>query len=70
VQLTLKRNGPWGADGAAHDITGTPQRLVSVTIRSGEIIDAISFTYVDEDGEVRSSGRWGGPGGKDQATVI
>jgi hypothetical protein len=53
----LKRNGPWGTNvGTPRDITQTPQRLLSVRVRSGSILNAISFTYVEEDGEVHESG--------------
>jgi hypothetical protein len=70
MQITIKQNGPWGGVGDFHYITVVPQRLVSVTVRSDTVLHAISFTYVDENGEIHSSGLWGGSGGIEQETVI
>lgn len=37
--------GLWGGKaGSAQDITESPKRLQSITIRSGDVIDAFQFT--------------------------
>ncbi len=36
---------------------------MSVTIRSGDVIDSIEFSYADHDGSEQVVGPWGGPGG-------
>lgn len=56
--------GHWGGNGGSpRDISQTPSRLIGVNIRSGNAIDAISFTYVNSKGENHSSNTWGGTGG-------
>ncbi|KAF6998898.1 hypothetical protein CFC21_014980 [Triticum aestivum] len=58
--------GPWGTQGTnKHDIQDKPARLYSVEIRYGSLIDAISFSYIDQSGQFRTAGRWGGGGGKE-----
>uniref|UniRef100_A0A452XI39 Jacalin-type lectin domain-containing protein n=1 Tax=Aegilops tauschii subsp. strangulata TaxID=200361 RepID=A0A452XI39_AEGTS len=42
--------GPWGGNsGSERDVQPKPTRMVSVTVSSGAIIDAIAFTYVGTD---------------------
>jgi hypothetical protein len=50
---------------AAKDVVEPPKRLESITIRSGAVIDAIEFSYVDQAGQKRTAGPWGGAGGPD-----
>jgi len=58
--------GPWGTQGTnTHDIQDKPTRLDSVTIRHGDAIDAISFSYIDQSDQLRTAGRWGGSGGSE-----
>ncbi|CAL4991678.1 unnamed protein product [Urochloa decumbens] len=60
----LAKFGPWGGDGVrSHDIVVAPHRLESVTICSCFVIDSLAFSYIDRNGQCRTSGRWGGPGG-------
>jgi hypothetical protein len=64
----LVKIGPWGGRGG-HErdivVTGVaPHRLESVVIRCEAAVDAISFTYAGIDGTSRSTGRWGGSGGR------
>uniref|UniRef100_A0ACD5U0W6 Uncharacterized protein n=1 Tax=Avena sativa TaxID=4498 RepID=A0ACD5U0W6_AVESA len=47
-----------GSVGKAVDIIGKPQRL-----RSGYVIDSISFSYTDEAGVKQTAGPWGGGNG-------
>ena len=62
--------GTWGGDGGvAHDITVAPQRLESITIRNGKVIDSIAFSYRDRDKQLHTAGPWGGTGGTDERTV-
>jgi len=62
--------GTWGAaGGSTHDITVAPQRLESITIRSGKIIDCISFSYRDREKQQHTAGPWGGKGGTDENTI-
>ncbi|XP_037432075.1 horcolin [Triticum dicoccoides] len=57
--------GPWGGNGGSErDVQPKPTRMVSVTVSSGAIVDAIAFTYVGTDNAEHSSGiKWGGTGG-------
>jgi hypothetical protein len=57
-----------GSGGSAQDITVEPKRLQSITIRSGAVIDSIGFSFLDNAGNSRSAGPWGGTGG--QAQVV
>lgn len=61
---SLVKIGTWGgAGGSARDITAAPpQRLQSVTIRWGKVIDWIAFSYLDGDGKPHTAGPWGGNG--------
>jgi hypothetical protein len=45
------------------DIAEAPRRLESITVNSGSVVDSIAFSYLDNSGQKRSAGRWGGPGG-------
>jgi len=51
----------------AHDMDKKPEPhlLQSITIRCGEVIDSIAFSYVDHSGNPQTIGPWGGPGGTD-----
>lgn len=64
-----KRNGPWGARGAAKDISAAPRRLESITIVSGSAIDSLKFSYTSEDGQSHTYGPWGGKGGYEEETI-
>ncbi|CAN6329328.1 unnamed protein product [Urochloa humidicola] len=58
--------GPFGSTSHAEgnrDITVTPLRLESITIRYGKVLDAIAFTYKDSNGLEHTTGQWGGNGG-------
>ncbi|CAL4984556.1 unnamed protein product [Urochloa decumbens] len=57
--------GPWGTDGwgQPYDIKDTPVRLVdSITVRHGDVVDAIEFSYIDQAG-VKHNEKMGGDGG-------
>jgi hypothetical protein len=42
MQSSVLKLRTWGGDGGvAHDITVAPQRLESITIRNGKVIDSI-----------------------------
>uniref|UniRef100_A0A0E0MFL3 Jacalin-type lectin domain-containing protein n=1 Tax=Oryza punctata TaxID=4537 RepID=A0A0E0MFL3_ORYPU len=63
-ELYLKKIGPWGGNGrVTFNIKVAPQRLESVTICSGTIIDALAFSYFDSDGKRYKTPIWGGVGG-------
>uniref|UniRef100_A0A0E0A719 Jacalin-type lectin domain-containing protein n=1 Tax=Oryza glumipatula TaxID=40148 RepID=A0A0E0A719_9ORYZ len=65
----LVKIGQWGGyGGSAQDITVTPIKLTGMTIRSGNAIDSISFSYSGIDGQEHVVGPWGGNGG--HATTI
>ncbi|KQJ95910.1 horcolin isoform X1 [Brachypodium distachyon] len=52
--------GPWGGPGGdEQNVQVMPGRLASVTIHSGDTIDAISFTYIGTDYVPYSAGPWG-----------
>ena len=65
MQAGLVKIGTWGAGdhGSAYDITVAPQRLESISLRYGKIIDCIAFSYRDRDGKLHAAGPWGGAGG-------
>ena len=55
--------GPWGADGGtAFDITELPRSLQTMTIRCGDVINSIGFSYTDQAGQKKIAGPWGGDG--------
>lgn len=54
----------WGGNaGSAFDVPEPPVSLQSVTVRHGDVIDSIAFTYTDKDGQTKTAGPWGGDGG-------
>jgi len=54
----------WGGHGGSpKDIIEPPKRLESITVKSGVVIDSITFTYIDETGKKHTAGPWGGSGG-------
>ena len=63
-QAGLAKFGPWGGDeGRNHDIDVAPHRLISVTICSCFVINSLAFSYIDRNGQYRTSDKWGGRGG-------
>ncbi|KAL6851968.1 hypothetical protein ACP4OV_020153 [Aristida adscensionis] len=63
--------GPWGGSGGTDfDVTKPPHRLVSVTIRSGDYIDALGFSYVDQAGDKHDIAPWGGSGGRPDTILL
>jgi len=59
-----------GNGGNVVDVEDKLQRLLSVTIRHGDVIDSISFSYVDEVGKTHTSSPWGGNGGLSETIKI
>ncbi|KAF6992633.1 hypothetical protein CFC21_009611 [Triticum aestivum] len=63
AQTPVTKMGPWGADGGtAFDITELPRSLQTVTIRCGDVINSIGFSYTDQAGQKKIAGPWGGDG--------
>ncbi|CAD6269111.1 unnamed protein product [Miscanthus lutarioriparius] len=63
-EILADKMGPWGGNGGvAWDIKVASCHLESVTICSGTIIDAISFSYRDGNGRQHTTQYWGGTGG-------
>ncbi|PUZ63318.1 hypothetical protein GQ55_3G058400 [Panicum hallii var. hallii] len=63
--------GAWGGDGhggTEFDVTEPPRRLESMTVRAGNSVDSIGFSYADEEGQKHGVGPFGGTGG--QLTTI
>ncbi|PVH61561.1 hypothetical protein PAHAL_3G061100 [Panicum hallii] len=61
----------WGGDGhggTEFDVTEPPKRLESMTVRAGNSVDSIGFSYADEEGQKHGVGPFGGTGG--QLTTI
>jgi ABC-type long-subunit fatty acid transport system fused permease/ATPase subunit len=52
-----------GTGGDAFVISEQPKRMESVTIRSGDVIDSLAFSYIDQAGNKQSAGPWGDNGG-------
>jgi hypothetical protein len=64
MQIPATKVGLWGGnEGIVKDIPDAPKRLESITIISNYSIDSMEFTYIDQSGQKRVAGRWGGPGG-------
>ncbi|CAL4979928.1 unnamed protein product [Urochloa decumbens] len=62
-KATLAKIGQWGGvGGGPRDIEVAPQRLESLTIRSGEVIYSLEFSYSDHSGQQHTAGPWGGHG--------
>jgi hypothetical protein len=52
--------GQWGASGGTlREMQGKSQRLERVTIRHSISVESISFSYFNEDGQIRTEGPWG-----------
>ncbi|XP_062182481.1 cysteine-rich receptor-like protein kinase 44 [Phragmites australis] len=71
VSPLVVKLGMWGGnDGSFHDLSVMPRRLVSVTIRCGEAIDSIMFSYIGADLNEHMAGPWGGPYGEQPRKII
>ncbi|OQU88821.1 hypothetical protein SORBI_3002G100832 [Sorghum bicolor] len=54
------KKGPWGGNGGSlWEMEGKSQRLENVTIYHIGAVEGIQFSYVDEDGQIRTTGTWG-----------
>jgi len=54
------KSEPWGGTGGtARDIDEKPWRLTSITVSYKGLIDAFSFSYIDQAGKKQSVGPWG-----------
>lgn len=69
--------GPWGKiSGEFLDVPKTPERLETVTIRSGVVVDSLAFSFVDQAGGQHTVSPWGDHEGMtktrwvDPATII
>jgi hypothetical protein len=52
--------GPWGfIGGGLREMQGKSRRLESVTIRSNNVVERMSFSYINEDGQIGTVGPWG-----------
>ncbi|XP_037419350.1 putative receptor-like protein kinase At4g00960 [Triticum dicoccoides] len=69
---TPTKVGSWGGlnIGTMHDIDDIPQRLRSMTIRSGDCIDTLSFSYINQAGKIITAGPWGGGRGRGHPTIV
>ncbi|GJN40886.1 hypothetical protein PR202_gn00301 [Eleusine coracana subsp. coracana] len=66
LQSSVAKIGLFGStSGDNCDITVAPLRLETITVHSGDVIDALSFTYKDHDKQVQTAGPWGGSGGSE-----
>jgi len=63
--LPVVKLGMWGGnEGRYHDLSVMPRRLLTMTVRCGEAIDSIEFSYIGVDLKEHVSGRWGGTYGE------
>uniref|UniRef100_A0ACD6A8R6 Uncharacterized protein n=1 Tax=Avena sativa TaxID=4498 RepID=A0ACD6A8R6_AVESA len=53
--------GPWGNGAGLREMVGKSRRLESMTIRHHDGVERLSFSYVTEDGQIRTAGPWGSP---------
>ncbi|KAF8700238.1 hypothetical protein HU200_034618 [Digitaria exilis] len=61
--------GPWGGNGGnAYEIQDgeLPQHLESLSIYAENFIQSIAFSYIDQTGQKRTVGPWGGDDGKSE----
>lgn len=67
------KDGPWGGDGqneVDYRRGEEPRRLLSVTIQSGFVVDALQYKYIDQAGLEHTVGRLDGAGGhKEEITL-
>ncbi|EAZ15205.1 hypothetical protein OsJ_30623 [Oryza sativa Japonica Group] len=47
------------------DIAVAPLRLESITVKHGEVVDCLSFSYRDREKLPHTAGPWGGRGGQE-----
>lgn len=65
MQGAAAKIGAWGGGGGTEfDVTEPPMRLESMTIRAGDSVDSVGFSYVDETGHKHTVGPFGGTGGQ------
>ncbi|XP_003561042.2 uncharacterized protein LOC100843926 [Brachypodium distachyon] len=65
------KEGPLGGNGGnAFDIPNPPQRIESVTIRRGDVIDSFAYSYIDQAGKRQTAGPWGGNGGNPGESIL
>lgn len=62
--------GPWGMGRGSQltencDIAVAPLRLESITVKHGEVVDCLSFSYRDREKLPHTAGPWGGRGGQE-----
>jgi hypothetical protein len=63
IQDSITKIGPWGGDsGSPSDVDVLPRRLISVVVHSSMVINSLTFTYNDCDGQQQTAGPWGGSG--------
>ncbi|CAO2206029.1 unnamed protein product [Urochloa humidicola] len=71
VSQPVVKIGIWGGnEGIYYDPSVMPQRLLTVTIRSGEAIDSIVFSYIGVDLKEHVAGPWGGPYGEKPRKIV
>jgi len=62
-QSPVTKMGPWGGNGGtSFDIPDLPRSIQSVTVRCGDVINSLAYSYVDKDGQKKNVGPWGGAG--------
>ena len=64
VQTPVTKMGPWGGNGGTtFDITPEePRSLQEVTIKCGDVINSVAFSYTNQAGQKKTAGPWGGDG--------
>lgn len=71
VSLPVVKLRMWsGNEGRYHDLSVMPRRLLTMTVRCGEAIDSIEFSYIGVDLKEHVSGRWGGTYGEAPRKII
>ena len=66
----IDKIGPCGGGGEHCDVIKIPHCLESITVRTSLIVDSIQCSYLDQEGTLHTTDRWGGPGGFEHVTVI
>jgi hypothetical protein len=62
-QTPVTKMGPWGGNGGtSFDIPDIPLSIQTVTIRCSDVINSLAFSYVNQAGQKKNVGPWGGDG--------
>ncbi|XP_047043248.1 mannose/glucose-specific lectin-like [Lolium rigidum] len=64
AKTPITKMGPWGGNGGTtfDIIPEEPRSLQDVTIKCGDVINSVAFSYTNQAGQTKTAGPWGGDG--------